>query len=129
MTSLEQLLSQVGLKENELPDQDQWNKFQEILKTQLESNTTQVHDLELAKKSAESASQAKSMYLANMSHELRTPLAAIIGYSELLQDHAQILGVQKQFSQYLGKITVSANHLLSLINDILDLSKIEAGQF
>ncbi|MFK7802409.1 MAG: response regulator [Anaerolineae bacterium] len=129
MTSLDQLLDKAGLKPNELPDQVQWTKFQEILSKQLESNKSQVHDLELGKKAAESASQAKSMYLANMSHELRTPLAAIIGYSELLQDHAEILGVEKQFSQYLGKITVSANHLLSLINDILDLSKIEAGKF
>src|SRR5262249_35012759 len=81
---------------------------------------------ELEQKSAElaAASQHKSEFLANMSHELRTPLNAIIGYSELLQEEAEELG-QQEFSPDLGKIHAAGQHLLGLINDILDLSKIE----
>jgi signal transduction histidine kinase len=71
--------------------------------------------------------QHKSEFLANMSHELRTPLNAIIGYSEMLQEEAQDLH-QDSFIPDLEKINAAAKHQLSLINDILDLSKIEAGR-
>jgi len=80
-----------------------------------------------AKQVAEDASHAKSAFLANMSHELRTPLNAIIGYSEILEEESQELG-QAQFTPDLQKIQSSGKHLLALINDILDLSKIEAGK-
>ena len=80
-----------------------------------------------AKEAAETANRAKSTFLANMSHELRTPLTAIMGYGELLQEQAKILGYDK-FVPRINKIQVSAKHLLSIINDILDLSKIEAGR-
>ena len=128
MTLLENLLLDHGLDKNVPPNHEQWLKFQAIIEKQLDGAEKKQHELEVSKEAAERASHAKSMYLANMSHELRTPLAAIIGYSELLHDKSAILGLEEQFAQYINKIGVSANHLLSLINDILDLSKIEAGK-
>jgi signal transduction histidine kinase len=75
----------------------------------------------------EAASRHKSEFLANMSHELRTPLNAIIGFSQVLQQ--RIFGdVNEKQAEYLEDILSSGNHLLSLINDVLDLSKVEAGQ-
>ena len=76
---------------------------------------------------ADLANQSKSIFLANMSHELRTPLNAIIGYSEMLKDEADEKG-HEQDSKDLTKITNAGNHLLTLINSILDLTKIEAGK-
>ncbi len=78
---------------------------------------------------AEDASRAKSQFLANMSHELRTPLNAIIGFSEVIS--REVFGPleNEKYLQYTGDIHSSGRHLLALINDILDLSKIEAGQY
>jgi PAS domain S-box-containing protein len=84
-------------------------------------------ELRVAKDAAEQANQAKSSFLANMSHELRTPLNAILGYSEMLREEAQDLG-QDDFVPDLTKIHSAGKHLLGLINDVLDLSKIEAGK-
>jgi len=80
-----------------------------------------------AKRAAEDASRAKSAFLANMSHELRTPLNAIIGYSEMIQEEIQESG-QIHNVQDVQKIESAGKHLLALINDVLDLSKIEAGK-
>ena len=84
-------------------------------------------ELAAARDEAMRATQAKSQFLASMSHELRTPLNAIIGYSEMLQEEAEDLG-QDRFLPDLMKIREAGKHLLSLINDVLDLSKIEAGK-
>ncbi|TMV46236.1 PAS domain S-box protein [Paenibacillus mesophilus] len=80
-----------------------------------------------ARDEAIQASMIKSQFLANMSHELRTPLNAIIGYSEMLLEEAEELG-ESLFAEDLSKISKAGNHLLALINDILDISKIEAGK-
>src|ERR1700733_560556 len=81
-----------------------------------------------AKEAAETANRTKSLFLANMSHELRTPLNAILGYSEMLQEEALELELVSEFGADLEKINGAGKHLLALINDILDLSKIEAGK-
>ena len=84
-------------------------------------------ELVAARDAAESANHAKSQFLANMSHELRTPLSAVIGYSEMLEEEMEDLG-QAELLEDVRKIRSNARHLLSLINDVLDLSKIEADR-
>lgn len=92
-------------------------------------DTMREQDLREAKDAAESAYAAKSRFLANMSHELRTPLNAIIGFSEMIQN--QLLGPvgNERYLEYIGGIRESGEHLLDLISDILDMSKIEAGKY
>jgi len=80
-----------------------------------------------AKEEAESASRSKSEFLANISHELRTPLNAIIGFSELIRDELAGPPNSPKYKEYIGDIHNSGMHLMELINDILDLSKAEAG--
>ena len=86
-------------------------------------------ELKNAKESAERAYAAKTQFLANMSHELRTPLNAIIGFSEMMEQ--QLLGPigTEKYLDYISGIRESGTHLLDLISDILDMSKIEAGKY
>ncbi|MFK5893330.1 MAG: ATP-binding protein, partial [Pseudomonadota bacterium] len=101
-----------------------YKKYQDHIAELEKAVKVRTKELEKAKIDAESANRAKSTFLANMSHELRTPLNAILGYAELMGRESDLSEVQEH---HLSIVQRSGNHLLSLINNILDLSKIEAG--
>ncbi|MCW9058381.1 MAG: response regulator [Gammaproteobacteria bacterium] len=107
--------------------QDEFGTLSRFFNAMLDQLMRQKEALQQALDEAESASRSKSAFLANMSHELRTPLNAIIGYSEMLQEDAAELGNTRSV-QDLQRIHTAGRHLLTLINGILDLSKIEAGK-
>ena len=105
--------------------------YNRTLESRVEARTAELAEAmqaaETARRAAEAASQAKSTFLANMSHELRTPLNAIIGYGEMLAEEVEERGHHEYISD-LERIQTAGRHLLMLISDILDLSKIEAGR-
>ncbi|MEJ2180816.1 MAG: ATP-binding protein, partial [Gammaproteobacteria bacterium] len=104
---------------------DEFGELTEFFNRMLDKLQNKQEELTLAVKVAQSASNAKSAFLANMSHEIRTPLTAILGFSEMLKDD----GVPKEeLSQHVDSIIRAGNLLQQIINDILDMSKIEAGQ-
>src|SRR5439155_27134174 len=109
---------------------DMLEVYNENLEKKVEERTADLvratAEAQEARTTAEEANRTKSAFLANMSHELRTPLNAIIGYSEMLQEDARDMG-QEEFVADLQKIHNAGKHLLGLINDVLDISKIEAG--
>ncbi len=119
-TFIERLTTQLGVAMNNLKQHRDLMDLAAQLREKSEEVTRQ--NLQLAQ-----ANRMKSEFLANMSHELRTPLNAIIGFSEVLKDG--VVGkLSKKQAEYINDIFTSGQHLLSLINDILDLSKIEAGK-
>jgi signal transduction histidine kinase len=107
--------------------QESYGGLEQKVEERTRELATALTELDLKSRELETASRHKSEFLANMSHELRTPLNAIIGFSQVLRE--RMFGeVNDKQQEYLDDILASANHLLALINDILDLSKVEAGQ-
>jgi PAS domain S-box-containing protein len=103
-------------------------RFQVTTLVDITSSKQMEFSLRLAKEQADSANHAKSAFLANMSHELRTPLNAIIGFSEMMM--REVFGPlgNDKYKEYMGDVHLSARHLLEIINEVLDMSKIEAGR-
>jgi signal transduction histidine kinase len=119
------MAEEIQNRERQLED---WNKSLEATVTQRTSELAHaVEEAEQARQAAEAANRTKSAFLANMSHELRTPMNAIIGYSEMLIEEAEDVDQQQSIPD-LKKIHGAGKHLLGLINEVLDLSKIESGK-
>jgi signal transduction histidine kinase len=121
----EEVLARIEVQLKTMIFQQKLEQKNQELKNEIERRLIIEESLQKAKESAEVANGAKSTFLANMSHELRSPLNAILGFTELIKPSANLTREQQQ---YLEIIYRNGEHLLSLINDILDLSKIEAGK-
>ena len=119
---LELLLSQAATSLENATIYEALKRSRDQLDELVKERTSQ---LEVAKEQAESANSAKSIFLANMSHELRTPLNAILGFSRLMKEDSEVTEEQRK---NLDIITLSGGHLLNLINNVLDISKIESGR-
>jgi two-component system cell cycle sensor histidine kinase PleC len=122
ITSLKKKEEELARNERRLSDALSRAEQQEY---RIKALAREAHD---ERQKAEDASRAKSTFLANMSHELRTPLNAVIGFSEIMAKELFGPLANEQYKQYAGDIYDSGNHLLELINDILDMAKIEAGK-
>lgn len=103
-------------------------KNKRVMQKQMAESNKMVADLILARNQAEEANRSKMNFLANVSHELRTPLNAILGFTQMMQTETFGPIAQKEYREYISFILKSATHLLSLINDILDLSRLESGK-
>lgn len=128
-----QVAEQVAKKSNfdlraPITTDDEIGLLAKSLNRLIERVSERTKQLEQAKELAEAASKAKSQFLANVSHELRTPLNAVLGLSQLLKDDALDIGASPDFITDLETINAAGRHLLELINDLLDVSKIEAGK-
>ncbi|MEE2658882.1 MAG: ATP-binding protein [Candidatus Latescibacterota bacterium] len=103
----------------------QYQKSEEVLRVAAETAEQSAKESERARKVSEQANQAKSLFVANMSHDIRTPLNAILGFSEIVEDMID----DAQAKDYLGRIRSAGHILLALIDDILDLSRLESGKW
>jgi signal transduction histidine kinase len=125
------ITDQVAIALNNVQVFDDMQQLNVVLEDEVEKATQQMRrtnvELQLANDEIRTASQMKSQFLAHMSHELRTPLNAVIGFSEILEDETFGPLNEKQ-DRYVANILTSSRHLLNLINDILDLAKVESGK-
>ena len=125
------ITDQVAIALNNVQLFDDMQQLNEVLEEEVSKATRELRkanqELHVANQEIQAVSQMKSQFLAHMSHELRTPLNAIIGFSEILEDQA-FGGLNERQTRYIGNILSSSRHLLELINDVLDLAKVESGK-
>ncbi len=123
---IEDITSRKKAEEQIIHKNEEYLAANEELSESLERIKDMNIELEIAKEKAEESDRLKSAFLANMSHEIRTPMNAIVGFSSFLKDENK---TQEEINQYADIIINSGNHLLNIINDIIDISKIDAGKY